>query len=116
MDRRSPRHDKAWRERMVSFAREPDSEFTALRPGETGLPMTVYASERSDYETLIVDSQPGLRFAPSADSQAFGIGEHTGDPDVDTWVKINIEVLRRYAKGQIDTIDFYRKLRSRRSV
>jgi hypothetical protein len=100
---------------MVSFARESDSEFTALQPDETGLRMTVYASERDDHPTLIVDSEPGPHFVPSAGSRAFEIGEPTGDPGVDAWVKENAETLRDYARGIIDSVDFYERMRIGRS-
>lgn len=116
MGERSSPQNTAWRERMVSFAREADSEFTALRPDETGLRMTVYASERADYPTLIVDSQQGTHFSPSPGSQAFKIGESTGDPDVDAWIGKNVEALRDYALGKIDTVDLYNRMRPRWSV
>jgi hypothetical protein len=37
---------EAWRRQVLDLARDGQSEFTALPPAETGLPMTVYASER----------------------------------------------------------------------
>src|SRR5208337_270477 len=56
---------KYGRDIVLGFAREAQSEFTALRPSGTGLGITAYASERNDLRALIVDSQPGLHLAPS---------------------------------------------------
>lgn len=103
--------DEVWRNRMISFASESESEITALRPEETGLPMTIHISERSDYPTLIVDSQPGHHFAPSADSRAFAIGERTGVAEIDQWIQMNVEALQDYVMQRIDTVDLYKRLR-----
>lgn len=115
MDELSAPHDIGWQDRMVSIARAPDSEFTALPPSETGLRMTVYASERRDCPVLVVDSEPGVNFVPSVGSRAFPIGGATGDPDVDAWVTANAGPLRDYAAGLCDTVDFHERMRAIRS-
>lgn len=101
----------AWRNRMISFASEPESEITAMRPEETGLPMTIHISERHDYPTLIVDSQLGHHFTPSVGSKAFTIGERTGVIEVDQWIAMNVEVLQEYVTERIDSVDFYKRIR-----
>jgi hypothetical protein len=100
-----------WRQRVLNLARDGQSEFTALLPTETGLPMTVYASERDDYLALIVDSQPGVHYAPSAGSRAYEIGDRTDDRIVDRWTSQNVQALRDYANGKFDTIEFYKRMR-----
>lgn len=99
-----------WRQQILDLARDAQSEFTALLPAETGLSVTVYASERDEYLALIVDSQPGVHYTPSPGSQAFGIGDRTGDRTVDHWVKNNTEILRDYANGKFDTTEFYNRM------
>ena len=105
-----PSHEK-WRQQVLDLARDGQSEFTALLPAETGLTMTVYASERDDYLALIVDSRPGKNYVPSPESRAYEIGDRTGDPIVDRWTSQNVEALRDYANGKLDTIEFYRRMR-----
>jgi hypothetical protein len=100
-----------WRQQVLTLAREGQSEFTALHPTETGLPMTVYASERDDYLALIVDSQRGVHYAPSAGSRAYEIGDRTDDRIVDRWASQNVEALRDYANGKFDTVEFYKRMR-----
>jgi hypothetical protein len=100
-----------WQEQMLACAREPQSEFTALRPTETGLPMTIYASERDDYIALIVDSCPGMHYSPSPGLKAHLIGERTGNAEVDRWVSLNAKVLREYARQKIGTPTFYKRMR-----
>ena len=105
-----PSHEE-WRQQVLDLARDAQSEVTALLPAETGLPMTVYASERDDYLALIVDSRPGVNYAPSAESLAYEIGDRTGDRIVDRWTAQNIEALRDHANGKFDTIEFYKRMR-----
>ena len=105
-----PSHEE-WRQQVLNLARDGQSEFTALLPTETGLPMTVYASERDDYLALVVDSQPGPNYAPSPGSRAYEIGDRTGDRIVDRWTAQNVEALRYYANGKFDTIEFYKRMR-----
>jgi hypothetical protein len=99
-----------WREQMLAYAREADSEFTTLHPQETGLPVTLYASEVATHPTLIVDSTPGKRFRPSEGSKAYRIGEKTGDPLIDRWIAQNVAVLRAYSAGEIDTVAFHHRM------
>lgn len=112
----SDREASEWSEQVLAIARESQSDFTALRPSETGLSTTVYASERDDYPAVIIDSQPGMHFAPSPGSRAFKIGEPTEDAMVDRWLVMNRDVLRLYAGGEIDTRDFYQRMRPLRSA
>jgi hypothetical protein len=72
--------------------------------------MTVYASERDDYLALIVDNLPGVNYAPSPGSRVYRIGDRTGDPTVDGWVNENVDVLRDYANGKLDTIELYKRM------
>jgi hypothetical protein len=96
---------------MLVYAREPDSEFTAVHPDETGLPMTLYASEIGTHPALIVDGRPGVSYQPSIGSIAYRIGEMTGNHAVDQWVVANVAVLRAYCAGQIDSFEFHNRMR-----
>jgi hypothetical protein len=105
-----------WRQQVLDLARDGQSEFTALLPAETGLPVTVYASERDDYPALIVDSQPGVHYVPSPGSLAYEIGDRIDDRTVDRWANENVEALRDYANGKFDTIEFYKRMQPVRSA